>query len=428
MVDRQKELARLIESIVGGEHVITEPSIEIDGCKPALLIKPGSCEEVARCLKACADANAAAIPAGSMTWLECGNPLRRADVVLSLERMSRVIEYSSADLTATVEAGMTLSEFNSITMRDGQWLPLDPPGASCASLGAIAACDASGAMRFGYGTSRDYVIGLKLAHADGSESKSGGRVVKNVAGYDMNKLYVGSYGTLAVITELTFKLRPLPEASATVLVRSKYRGPLFLFAKRLMASELRPVSVVLTNQLSPDTDAPPSGDNGLLIRFMESETAVKHQIDWVMRAVDGEINATELGEDESGSIWLRINEWHTLGRIALKVSMPLSAVATKFEEALQSPFGCVAAADIGTGIIRMAFDADDDLAIKIVHQLRNNVARVGGAVIIERAPVTVKQRADAWGDVGATAKLMQSIKAKFDPKAILNPGRFVAGI
>jgi glycolate oxidase FAD binding subunit len=158
-------------------------------------------------MRVCSEANAGVVP-GRMTWLDWGNPLRRVDVVLSLDRMQRIIDYSPPDLTATVEAGVTLADFNEVTVRERQWLPLDPPGLRQASLGAIASHNSSGALRLGYGTPRDYVIGLKLVHADGTESKSGGKVVKNVAGYDMNKLYVGSYGTLAIITELTFKLRP----------------------------------------------------------------------------------------------------------------------------------------------------------------------------------------------------------------------------
>jgi glycolate oxidase FAD binding subunit len=363
-----------------------------------------------------------------MTWLDCGNVVRRADVVLSLERMNRVMEYSPADLTATVEAGLTLNELNAITKGEKQWLPLDPPGSSIASVGAIAACNSSGALRFGYGMPRDYVLGLRLAHSDGSESKSGGRVVKNVAGYDLNKLYVGSYGTLAVLTEMTVKLRPLPESAATVLISSKYRGHLFLLAKKLMASELLPVSVIITNHVSGEGEPSGSGDNAMLVRFMESELAVKHQVDCIVGALDENLEAALLSEAEAGPLWTRVAEWHQLRPVVLRISVPLSELPKKFEEALQTPYGCVAVADVGTGIIRMAFDGDDDFAAKIINRLRDIMSRVGGSVVIERASVQVKRQVDAWGDVGPAAKLMQLMKAKFDPQSVLNPGRFVAGI
>ncbi len=236
------------------------------------------------------------IPAGLMTWLECGNTVKRADVILSLERMNRIVEYSPPDLTATVEAGLRLNEFNLVTARERQWLPLDPPGSTAASLGAIAACNSSGALRLGFGTPRDYVIGLKLAHADGTESKSGGRVVKNVAGYDMNKLYVGSFGTLAVITGVTLKLRPMPESFATLVITGKNQKSLIEFAKRVLASELQPASIFLTRRLFADTRF---GNDALLLRFIESEAAVKHQMDWVERATGNDYQYVVMNEAES---------------------------------------------------------------------------------------------------------------------------------
>jgi len=186
--DKQTELTRSITSVVGSDNLTEDPPIEIDGLAPKLLVRPASAEEVAACMRVCSELSAAVVPAGRMTWLECGNPITRVEVVLTLERMRRIVEYSPPDLTATVEAGLTLAEFNSVTVRDRQWLPLDPPGFGSASLGAIAACNSSGALRLGFGTPRDYVIGLKLAHADGTPSKSGGRGVKNVASNDMDKV------------------------------------------------------------------------------------------------------------------------------------------------------------------------------------------------------------------------------------------------
>ena len=212
----QTELATALAAIAGS--VTANPALRLDGLAPAALVKPATAAEVADCLRVCSEMNVTVVPSGRGTWLECGNPLRRADVVLSLERMSGIIDYSPPDLVVTVGAGMALAELNDTIRRDRLWLPLDPPGAGAASVGAVVACNSSGALRCGYGTPRDYVIGLKLAHTDGRQSKSGGRVVKNVAGYDLNKLYVGSYGTLAVITEVTFKLRPLPEQCVTVVL------------------------------------------------------------------------------------------------------------------------------------------------------------------------------------------------------------------
>ena len=419
----ERGLAKSIESIIGVEHVVSEPALIIDGLTPKLIVRPGSAEETLACIKVCAELDAAVVPAGRMTWLECGNPLERMEVVLSLDRMKRIIDYSPPDLTATVEAGVTLAAFNEITALERQWLPLDPPGYMHASLGAVAACNSSGALRLGSGTPRDYVIGLKLVHADGTESKSGGKVVKNVAGYDMNKLYVGSFGTLAIIAELTFKLRPLPERSSTLLITSRYRGALFQLAKRVLASELQPASVVLTRRLFDSID---SGwpDDALLIRFNDSEAAVEHQTQWVIQSIDENYKGTVLNQDRAGDAWAQVSDFD-YRTIRVKLSVPLSAVPAEFEKAFLAHLDCVATADIGTGIIRLAFDVAGQTAVDQLRKLRASATAANGTLVIEKAPLEVRRAAGVWGDAGSIAKLMRSIKTSFDPQSLLNPGKFV---
>jgi glycolate oxidase FAD binding subunit len=428
MYERKRELARSIQSVIGDEHVLLDPLLRIDNLSPALLAKPGSAEEVAECLGICSEFDASVIPAGLMTWLECGNPVRRGDVVLSLERMSRILEYSPSDLTVTVEAGLTLSELNAVANRERQWLPFDPPGFTAASVGAIAACASSGALRAGFGTPRDYTLGLKLAHADGTQSKSGGRVVKNVAGYDMNKLYVGSFGTLAILTELTFKLRPLPESVITLMVSSSDRESLIELAARVHASELQPASIFLTGRLFADSLGLSKGEDALLIRFMESEAAVKHQTDWITRSIDEGQELAVLDEATSERVWKLVADLDQQAGNACKISVPVSAASAVFDRSLKTVPECVATADLAAGIIRIAFDAENESAIDFVMRLRADASTAGGVLFIERAASAVRQQADAWGDVGATISLMRSIKEKFDPQSLLNPGRFVAGI
>ena len=222
-------------------------------------------------MRMCSESNAAVVPAGRMSWLECGNPLRSVDVVLSLERMQRIIDYSPADLTATVEAGVTLGAFNAVTAQQRQWLPLDPPGFRSASLGAIVGCNSSGALRLGFGTPRDYVVGLRLVHADGLESRSGGKVVKNVAGYDLCKLYTGSLGTLGVITPVTLKVRPRPEALALLMTDCRWESIGELLDK-LHGSATRPVCIDI---LHGAHDEPPS----IFVGFEDNAQAVAWQVE-----------------------------------------------------------------------------------------------------------------------------------------------------
>jgi len=415
-------LASSITSIVGSAHVTENSELKIDGLSPGLIVRPGSAEEVSACMRVCSESDAAVVPAGRMTWLECGNPVSRVDVLLSLERMQRIIEYSPPDLTATVEAGAILSAFNAVAARERQWLPLDPPGFKEASLGAIAACNSSGALRLGFGTPRDYVIGLRLVHADGIESKSGGKVVKNVAGYDLNKLYTGSFGTLAIITELTFKLRPLPDRSSTIVLTSQDRPALLQFAKLMLASGLLPASVVLTRRLFKPSP-PLMADDVMLVRFTDSEAAVEHQVAWVMQAIDENYHAITLNDEQAGEAWSDVADFNTRN-IRVRLSVPLSDVQAVFEKTLLDHMNSVAAADIGAGIIRLSF-ADDGPVVDQIARLRASAAEVNGTVMIEKAPTGVRQAADAWGNVGSTADIMRSVKAKFDPQSLLNPGKFV---
>ncbi|HEX5735439.1 MAG TPA: FAD-binding oxidoreductase [Blastocatellia bacterium] len=411
-------LAKSLESIIGRDHITVEPSLMIDGLKPSVVVKPGSTEEVVGCLRACSESDAAIVPAGLMAWLESGNPLRRADVVLSLERLARIIDYSPPDLTAVVEAGLTIGEFNAAAMAENQWLPLDPPGSPTASLGAIAACASSGPLRLGFGTPRDYVIGLRLAHIDGSESKAGGRVVKNVAGYDMNKLYVGSHGTLAVITELTVKLRPVPESDRTVLVTSRNQKSLVEIGNELLASEAQPASVFFTTGIKY---------SGLVVRFLDNEQAVKHQTALLAELVQSRGDALTVGGDEASQVWRAIANCDQVSGNSLTLSVPLSSTSQLLDKLL-SETDRVVVADLGTGIIRVGLNTDDEKMIDITRRLRAEAFARGGSLFVERASAAVRREADAWGEIGPTGSLMRSIKERFDPKSLMNPGRFVSGI
>jgi glycolate dehydrogenase FAD-binding subunit len=427
MSKSQTELAARLSALVGGANVTASPALRLDGLAPAALVKPASAAEAADCLRVCSELNAAVIPAGQGTWLECGNPLRRADVVLSLERMSRIIDYSPPDLTVTAEAGLTLSALNEITGRDRLWLPLDPPGAGAASIGAAVACNSSGALRCGFGTPRDYVIGLKLAHADGSESKSGGRVVKNVAGYDLNKLYVGSYGTLAAITELTFKLSPLPERVLTIALTPKDGERLADFARRIATAELQPVASVLTTVMLADTAGPIVGLEKLLLRFADNDTAVQSSADWLRQACDKVFQITEVTGEAEAALWAKINDFDYRSPVALKMSVPLSKTVDMYEDIFAARKEPDLAADLGSGIVRVAWSKIDDTVASIRHW-RVAAQKFDGTLFVERAPLEARQQVDAWDEVGASVRLMKAIKEKFDPQGILNPGRFVAGI
>jgi glycolate oxidase FAD binding subunit len=343
-----------------------------------------------------------------------------------------VIDYSPADLTISVEAGLGLAELNSILRSENQWLPLDPPGSTKATIGAIAACASSGPLRAEFGTPRDYCIGLSLAHADGSRSKSGGRVVKNVAGYDMNKLYVGSFGTLAVLTELTLKLRPLPERSATIAACSEHCETLFDIAGELLASGLRPASLCVANARFSEVFQNGAQTSAVLIRFIETEALVKFQVEKASAILANRLDQSGgyrfVAEDAAEKLWRQIADLDTHAANTFKISVPASRTRDAFDAATRRVPACMATAEIATGILRIAFDADDGDTMTLATELRTVARDLGGSLTIERAAPAVRSGADAWGEAGPAAETMRAIKSKFDPAFLLNRGRFVSGI
>ena len=427
MTDDSDRFSRSLKKVIGGEHVRENHTVQIDGLTPGWLIEPGTAEEVAACLRLCSEFEVAVVPAGAMTWLSCGNPLRRADVILSLRRLTRIVEYSPPDLTVTCEAGLSLLALNQYLSEQRLWLPLDPPhdpGSPAMTLGAVAACGSFGSLRLGYGTPRDHVIGLRLAHIDGAESKSGGRVVKNVAGYDLNKLYVGSYGTLAVLTELTFKLRPLPEEMTTVLITDTDFDRITEAADWIYTSaNLQPASLVLTWQFL--SGAP---EYELFIRFADTEKTVADQVRVLHRQYE---RASVVESDEA--IWQGLNrvaprQSEGLPAITLRLNVPIANTAAAFEKALRIGEGTGAVAYLGVGVVRVRIQADDSSAVEMITALRKVIHPFGGNLFIESAPVAVRARCHVWEGAEDVAVLMQGIKRNFDPLSLLNPGKFVAGI
>ena len=429
MSEQIEKLAASLGSIVGVENVQYKPALRIDYHEPSVLVFPGSVAQAADSLRVCSEANLPVIPAGNMTWLDCGNLLRRADIVLSLRRMARIIDYSPPDLTITVEAGTMLGELNSAALGEGQWLPLDPPGHLDATVGAIVSCASSGPLRFGFGTPRDYVIGLRLAHVDGAISRSGGRVVKNVAGYDMNKLYVGSFGTLGVIAETTFKLRPRPDTFTTLVTEGEDHARLGKLAEAMLGEGLEPASSILASELLSAPKSAHRFRHALFVRFIDSEASVRHQVERALELAGRE--ATVLAGPEQEKVWSGLVDLERFGSTIVRISSPVSKTRGLIEEIVASGSPRYAEADIATGIIRAVFRDDETEEIEAANwitELRSKARALGGTLFIERAAPHVRERAGAWGEVGATSGLMAAIKAKFDPQGLLNPGRFVEGI
>ena len=244
---KQTVLHNELESILGPERVFAREeaaSYAVDGIVPQAVALPGTVEEVAEVMRLAHHEGAAVIPWGGGTAMGLGNLPRRYDIALSLTRLNAVVEHEPADLTATVLAGRTLADFQAHLSSVGQFLPLDPPSPAEATIGGILAANASGPSRHAHGTARDLVLGLRFVQADGRVIKAGGKVVKNVAGYDMCRLLIGSLGTLGVIVEACFRLTPLPGAQQTLAVAVDSAQEAYRLAGRAAGLSLRAVELL----------------------------------------------------------------------------------------------------------------------------------------------------------------------------------------
>lgn len=395
---------------------------------------PHSIEELSEMLKFAAAEGWRIVPAGAGTWLEMGNHIAQFHLIVSTAKMQRVLEYEPADLTCTVEAGVALQTFNEQAAEHKQFIPLDPFGNARGTLGATVATASAGPLRCQYGTPRDWLIGARVVHVDGTITKAGGKVVKNVAGYDLCKLYAGSYGTLAMLAELSFKMRALPASERTLVVYAEAAEPLCALSARLIDSDLQPAAWEL---LSPQADLLIDAEKyALVLRFWneEAETA-----DWQLseaKRLGGELQHTVLSEADSAEFWRVYHESETAENWTFSLratSLPSDVHATLADVQRLMP-AAVLRAHAANGVVRILGGDDmlDELRsrfrYKLLVELREAAQARGGQMVIVRAPFELKNQLDVWGDVGANASLLRGIKEQYDPQHRLNYGRFVAGI
>ena len=416
-------------------RLVSEEGLRLSSDASRAVIAPENLAELAEVLDFASSARWRVIPMGAGTWLDAGNPATAAHLFLTTERMNRVIEYEPADLTATVEAGCTLSAFNSIAARNRQTVPLDPFGSDQQTLGAIVATASYGPLRAGFGTPRDWVIGMRVAHADGRITKAGGKVVKNVAGYDLCKLYTGSFGTLGVIGELSFKLRALPPGDRTIICHGENIEEILALASRITGSELQPASLEIFAPAATGVPDLIPGSYALAVRFIEEEETIDSEVKELAHFCS-EGTMQTLNVDEAGEFWsaYRANETAEKWVWCLRISVLPTDVPRMAAEVRELMPSSVIAVHAANGVIRVFDDTQalDQLKTaqrpRKVAELRRATQERGGQLVILRAPDSILEKLDVWGEVGQTARLMRELKTKFDPQSILNPGRFVSGI
>jgi len=395
------------------------PSTSID-----CTVYPNTQSELAAVI-ACASRNQWGIlPFGNGSKLDWGGLVGGVKIGVSTSRLNRLVEHAVGDLTVTAEAGMKFADLQQILAGAGQFLPIDPAYPQQATLGGIVAAADAGSLRHRYRGVRDLLLGISFARSDGKIATAGGRVVKNVAGYDLMKLFAGSYGTLGVICQVTFRVYPLPASSATVVLTGETNA-LSQAARILLSSALTPTAVDL---FSPDLAAKIGFGKsaGLAVRFQSIAESVKEQSTRLLEV--GEklgLQASNCRDNDEINLWQRLPEtiWNPGNNSAItcKIGVRLSEAVTAISELPVQD--ALIHAGSGLGLLRF-----ETAAPEVLLQVRKGCEAKGGFMSILQAPIDLKQQLDVWGYNGSAIELMRRIKQQFDPQNILSPNRFVGGI
>jgi len=409
-----------LRGIVGLEHV-RQPTAgdHVAGVPAQLIVEPANESELAAVLRYANENDLRVAPRGGGTKLSWGNPPARVVVILSTARLNRIVEHAWADMTVTVEAGCTLRNLQERLAQHGQRLALDALWPKRATVGGVLSTNDSGALRLRFGGLRDLIIGMTLALPDGTLAHSGGKVVKNVAGYDLPKLATGALGTLGVITQAIFRLHPMPKNSRTLSISVSDLAEMQHCLAAIQDSQLAPSAVQarLSEHAPPEIDILFEGTP----QGLEAQEAHLHDLAEPMPLAQSDANVWAARENlcsDSG------------GAVIAKLSMLPAEIAAVFDTVRRiasehaASWSAVVQAT-GLGLLRL--DGAPQALHAPLEDLRDALEREGGSLVILNRPPDLPPM-DPWGKAGDAEPLMHAIKRQFDPKSTLNPGRFVGGI
>jgi len=437
-----KAIAQELEVIIGDSGICDRENLEPDWQErlarttlpdniPSCIVYPSISEELARVMMHAHSQHWGVLPCGSGSKLGWGGLAKDVDLVVSTQCLNRVIEHAVGDLTVTVEAGVKFADLQDLLLKSGQFLPLEPAYPQDATIGGIIATADSGSLRQRYGGVRDMLLGISFVRSDGQIAKAGGRVVKNVAGYDLMKLFTGSYGTLGILTEVTFRVYPVPEAAGTVVLIGGAEA-IASATQTLLASALTPTAIDLLSS-KVVTQLGMGQGLGLIVRFQSVAQSVKEQCSRLLEVGQTlNLQGTLYTDVEEASLWQSLPEqiWKASQQPAITCKigvLPNTAVTTLTQlDALTSSTGLgLIHAGSGLGLLRLD---PTTVTPQIIMKMREYCQAQNGFLTVLEAPISLKQQLDVWGYSGNGLNIMRSIKQQFDPKNILSPQRFVGGI
>ena len=411
-----------LQNIVG-ENNVREATAEdtVGGVTPSLVVEPGSVDEISAVMKLAHGEGLAVCPRGGSTKTDLGSPPRSVDLVLDMGRMDEIIEHVPGDQVVRVQAGVKLETLQEKLAEADQMLALDPPERG-ATVGGVVAANASGPRRFRYGTVRDLIIGITVVLADGTVAKAGGKVVKNVAGYDLGKLFTGSLGTLGVIADCNFRLHPRPDSARTMAVEVDTPPAARDAAQAIVHSQVEATAI----ELHWD------GETKLVSVLLESIPGgieAKEERARFLLEPFGEVRTLT---DEEGDNLGPLDPPPAGDAVAVKISAPPAELAAVLESVLDAAerrnVGARFTGHAGTGVTFAGLSGGEEALVEVVREVRDIWTRRGGSVVVRSAPTSFKEKLDVWGPAGDYGGLLRRVKEKFDPGYAMNPGRFVGGL
>lgn len=481
MADLTEKLKNLTEKI-GRNFVKTDAETVskymIDGLTPAAVVFPKNTSEVSDIVKFANQHHLAVVPWGSGSRIRMGHPPEKLDLVVCTQRLNHMLDVDTQNLTITVEAGVKLRDIQArlateddrcyLPLEDldiaageiicsdrshsGCFIPLDPPGSEKATIGGIVAGNASGPRRLLYNLPRDMILGVRFVTPQGDVPGSGGKTVKNVSGYDVSKLMVGSMGSLGIITEMTFRLMPLPEKMETLLFGFASLADAHAFADSILKTKLLPAAVETMNATAYDvlgfTGAPDFSPNRFVVAIsLEAFAPAVDRMAREMRKMakdNGAGSSSLFGEHKHLQFWLAVSDQASRldaqyrNLIRAKVNYRISQWKDIFEftdnslTALQIDHAIRAHSGSGICLINLLMDENTDglkpKALAFMEELLQLSRKAGGNTVIQNAPADLKPNLKIWGETGSDFVVMQRLKKQLDPNNVMSPGRFVGGL
>lgn len=437
------DLLRDLKSMLSEDQIQASEGQAVSlGNTGEVTVYPKSEEEIQNILRYANDNGKKITVAGMGTKRGFGGLEASTDLLLSLEKYQGIIEHTVGDMTLTVKAGTRFKELQEYLKEHQQMISLDPSWPENATIGGIIAANESGPKRLGYGSARDLVIGLKIVYPNGEVIRSGGKVVKNVAGYDMNKLFIGSMGTLGVISEITVKLRPLPKYESLVLLAFPDGSleEIRSFAINLLDSMMEPISLEL---LSPAVSHTLHGDSNytLAISFEDVKSSVHYQENFLKRVQPTNTQMTILSQNDAQAFW---NDFYALfpnglttpdgheTEATLKLGVKNLDVLQVIKESqlLEDAHNLVVQAHggLGHGLCQVNLRGASEDIVSAIGSLRESVNQLGGYLIVKHLPLSLREAVNIWGEEPSYFFLLEGIKTKVDPNKTLNHKRFVGGL